>query len=78
MLAAASGTEGEILVGTASWTDKTLLDSGRFYPGEAKSPEATTPHISHRLHALTPVRDKRPEKIAFASNQPDRTGDWDQ
>ncbi|MBU1439710.1 MAG: DUF72 domain-containing protein, partial [Gammaproteobacteria bacterium] len=29
-----------ILVGTASWTDKTLLDCGRFYPKEAKTPEA--------------------------------------
>ncbi len=29
-----------ILVGTASWTDKTLIDCGRFYPREAKSPEA--------------------------------------
>jgi uncharacterized protein YecE (DUF72 family) len=30
----------QILVGTASWTDKTLLESGRFYPREAKSAEA--------------------------------------
>jgi len=29
-----------IVVGTASWTDKTLLDSGKFYPGDCKSPEA--------------------------------------
>ena len=29
-----------ILVGTASWTDKTLIASGRFYPPEAKSAEA--------------------------------------
>ena len=29
---------GEILVGTASWTDKTLLASG-WYPAEAKTPE---------------------------------------
>jgi len=29
-----------ILVGTASWTDKTLIDCGRFYPKEAKTPEA--------------------------------------
>ena len=28
-----------ILVGTASWTDKTLIDSGKFYPAEARSPE---------------------------------------
>ncbi|HEU4583319.1 MAG TPA: DUF72 domain-containing protein [Polyangiaceae bacterium] len=30
----------EILVGTASWTDKTLIDCGRFYPADAKTPEA--------------------------------------
>jgi uncharacterized protein YecE (DUF72 family) len=30
----------QVLVGTASWTDKTLLESGRFYPREAKSAEA--------------------------------------
>lgn len=29
---------GEILVGTASWTDKTLLESG-WYPPEVKTPE---------------------------------------
>jgi uncharacterized protein YecE (DUF72 family) len=28
-----------ILVGTASWTDATLIESGRFYPPDAKSPE---------------------------------------
>ena len=28
-----------ILVGTASWTDKTLIDCGRFYPPDCKSPE---------------------------------------
>ncbi|HTE84457.1 MAG TPA: DUF72 domain-containing protein [Dehalococcoidia bacterium] len=29
-----------ILVGTAGWTDKTLIDSGRFYPPDAKSAES--------------------------------------
>jgi uncharacterized protein YecE (DUF72 family) len=29
-----------IAVGTASWTDKTLIDCGRFYPKEAKTAEA--------------------------------------
>jgi uncharacterized protein YecE (DUF72 family) len=28
-----------ILVGTASWTDKSLIDSGRFYPKDATNPE---------------------------------------
>jgi len=31
---------GRIRVGTASWTDPTLLRSGRFYPPEAKTAEA--------------------------------------
>ena len=31
---------GEILIGTCSWTDPTLIESGRFYPGWAHSPEA--------------------------------------
>jgi len=35
-----------IPVGTASWTDKTLLDCGRFYPKEAKTPEARLRHYS--------------------------------
>ena len=30
---------GDILVGTASWTDKALIASGRFYPPEVKTPE---------------------------------------
>ena len=30
---------GRILVGTASWTDPSLLACGRFYPPEAKTPE---------------------------------------
>jgi len=29
-----------IRIGIASWTDRSLIDSGRFYPREAKSPEA--------------------------------------
>jgi uncharacterized protein YecE (DUF72 family) len=28
-----------IRIGTASWTDKTLIDSGLFYPADAKKPE---------------------------------------
>jgi len=28
-----------ILVGTSSWTDKTLIESGRFYPATATTPE---------------------------------------
>jgi uncharacterized protein YecE (DUF72 family) len=28
-----------VRIGTASWTDKTLIDSGAFYPADAKKPE---------------------------------------
>lgn len=35
-----------ILVGTSSWTDKTLIESGRFYP-----PTATTPEERLRFYA---------------------------
>src|SRR5437773_12097617 len=31
---------GGILLGTASWTDKPLVESGRFYPKDAKTAEA--------------------------------------
>ncbi|MGI8427296.1 MAG: DUF72 domain-containing protein [Actinomycetota bacterium] len=37
---AAKQVSGEILVGTASWTDKTLIASHRFYPRKASNPEA--------------------------------------
>ena len=30
----------KLLPGTASWTDKPLIEGGRFYPPEAKSAEA--------------------------------------
>ncbi len=31
---------GNILIGSTSWTDKTLIGCGRFYPPEIKSAEA--------------------------------------
>ena len=31
---------GQILIGTSSWTDPTLIKSGRFYPSWANSAEA--------------------------------------
>ena len=37
---------GEILVGTASWADKSLLDSGLFYPKQAKTAEARLRYYS--------------------------------
>lgn len=38
-----------ILVGTTSWTEKTLLESGRFYPCEANSAEARLRYYASRF-----------------------------
>jgi uncharacterized protein YecE (DUF72 family) len=35
-----------ILLGSASWTDKTLIECGRFYPRDAKSAEARLRHYA--------------------------------
>jgi len=37
-----------ILVGTASWTDPTLLKSGLFYPSDVKTPEARLRYYAER------------------------------
>jgi uncharacterized protein YecE (DUF72 family) len=37
---------GEILIGTCSWTDPTLIQSGRFYPSWAKSAESRLQHYA--------------------------------
>ena len=37
---------GTIRVGTCSWTDPTLINSGRFYPDSAKSAEARLKHYA--------------------------------
>jgi uncharacterized protein YecE (DUF72 family) len=39
---------GEIRVGTASWTDKTLLESG-WYPDEVKTPEARLAYYAEQF-----------------------------
>ena len=41
--------DGSILVGTASWTDKTLIACGRFYPKEARTAEARLRHYASRF-----------------------------
>ncbi|MGH6636773.1 MAG: DUF72 domain-containing protein [Opitutaceae bacterium] len=38
-----------ILIGTTSWTDKTLVDSGLFYPGAAKTSEARLRYYATRF-----------------------------
>jgi uncharacterized protein YecE (DUF72 family) len=40
---------GEILVGTSSWTDKTLIDSGKFYPASTKTPEDRLRYYASRF-----------------------------
>lgn len=40
---------GSILVGTASWTDPTLIDCGRFYPPDANTPEARLRYYSAKF-----------------------------
>jgi uncharacterized protein YecE (DUF72 family) len=37
---------GNILIGSASWTDKTLIECGRFYPKECKSAETRLRHYA--------------------------------
>ena len=47
---------GDVLVGTVSWADKSLLDSRLFYPKEARSAEArrrsNLAHIAHCAQVL--------------------------
>jgi len=40
---------GDILVGTASWTEPTLLKSGRFYPPDARTPEQRLRHYASQF-----------------------------
>ena len=42
-------TGSRILTGTASWTDKPLIESGKFYPPEAKSAEARLRYYASRF-----------------------------
>ncbi|HEY4956777.1 MAG TPA: DUF72 domain-containing protein [Caldimonas sp.] len=47
--AANAGAPHSILVGTASWTDKTLIACGRFYPKSATSAEARLRHYASQF-----------------------------
>jgi uncharacterized protein YecE (DUF72 family) len=38
-----------ILVGTASWTDKSLIESGKFYPATVTTPEARLKHYAQQF-----------------------------
>jgi uncharacterized protein YecE (DUF72 family) len=43
---------GEVLVGTCSWTDPTLIKSGRFYPASAKSAEARLQYYASQFQLV--------------------------
>jgi uncharacterized protein YecE (DUF72 family) len=43
---------GDILVGTASWADKSLVDSKLFYPKEAKTAEARLRHYANTFRLV--------------------------
>ena len=43
---------GEILIGTCSWTDPTLIKSGRFYPGWARSAEARLQYYASQFNIV--------------------------
>jgi uncharacterized protein YecE (DUF72 family) len=66
---------GQILVGTASWTDKTLLESG-WYPPEASSPEARLRYYAEQFPLVevdstyyTPPNERNSE--LWAARTPD-------
>ncbi len=67
---------GRILVGTASWTDPTLIKSKRFYPPEVKTPEQRLRFYSSQFRLVEvdssfyalPSLDNA---IAWARNTPD-------
>lgn len=43
---------GRILIGTASWTDKSLIEAGSFYPDKKMSAEARLRHYAGRFPAV--------------------------
>src|SRR5262244_1023152 len=43
---------GDIRVGTASWTEKTLLESGTFYPPAARTPELRLRYYAERFRVV--------------------------
>jgi uncharacterized protein YecE (DUF72 family) len=76
-----------ILVGTASWTDKTLIECGRFYPKHCSTPEARLRHYAahfpmveidssyYAIPALSVSRNwvlRTPPEFIFNNNQEDQ------
>ncbi len=60
---------GNILVGTCSWTDKTLTQSGRFYPAWARSPETRLNYYASQF----PVVEVDSSYYALAQRQHEST-----
>ena len=67
---------GDIRVGTASWTEKTLLESGAFYPSSAKTAETRlrfyaskfrVVEVDSTYYALPSARNA----VAWAERTPD-------
>jgi uncharacterized protein YecE (DUF72 family) len=63
---------GDILLGTASWTDKTLLESG-WYPSDIKTPDARLRYYAEQFPLVevdstyyTPPNERNSE-FAFIS-----------
>ena len=55
-----------ILVGTASWADKSLVDSGKFYPPDVTSPEERLRYYAMPLPATTQHwAERTPEHFVF-------------
>lgn len=59
-----------VLIGTASWTDKTLIDCGRFYPPTARTPEARLRHYAS-IFPLVEV-----DSSYYAMPTPDNARRW--
>jgi hypothetical protein len=50
---------GNILIGTALWTDRTLIASGRFYPPKCNTPEERLRYYASQFQLITDVEGKR-------------------
>jgi uncharacterized protein YecE (DUF72 family) len=59
-----------ILVGTASWTDKTLIACGRFYPRKSMTAEARLRHYATQFPMV------EVDSSYYAMPAPDRTQAW--
>ncbi len=69
----------EILVGTSSWTDKSLIESGRFYPPSVSKPEERLRYYASHFPIVEidssyygiPTVEPRPSRQLSTSRAPD-------